>query len=78
MTAQVITKISDFCMSLVSISWHYIESGTMLLDKLIMLLKFLNAKSYNMYDITVKYVYIYNIYIVFSMCLYILLRPNKR
>ena len=43
-----------------------------------MLLKFLNAKSYNMYDITVKYVYIYNIYIVFSMCLYILLRPNKR
>ena len=68
MTAQVITKISDF----------WLESGTMLLDKLIMLLKFLNAKSYNMYDITVKYVYIYNIYIVFSMCLYILLRPNKR
>ena len=31
-----------------------------------------------MYDITVKYVYIYNLYIVFSMCLYILLRPNKR
>ena len=50
-------------MSLVSISWHCIESGTMLLDKLIMLLKFLNAKSYNMYDITVKYVYINIIYI---------------